>query len=116
VCTVSRSCNPAILQRTGADVSAGVEFAHDTFEDSGAQLRSAQTSEAGSQVGVEAGEGVVAGSGQVGVRAGELVGDGLGEGIPGGLSFLGGLFVADGVAQQLAELIGGRPRVFRTAV
>ena len=36
VCTVSRSCSPAMLQRTGADVGAGVEFAHESFEDSGA--------------------------------------------------------------------------------
>jgi hypothetical protein len=57
-----------MLQRTGADVGAGIEFAHDALEDSGAQLGSAQTSEAGAEGGVQAGEGVVAGGGQVGAR------------------------------------------------
>ena len=60
-------------------------------------------SEAGAEGGVEAGEGVVAGGGQVGVGAGEFVEDGLGEGIPGGQCLVGGLFVADGVAQQLSR-------------
>jgi hypothetical protein len=42
VCTVSRSCSPALLQRTGADVGAGVDLAQDAFEDFGARLGSAQ--------------------------------------------------------------------------
>ena len=41
VCAVRRSRRPTMLQRTGADVGAGVEFAHEAFEDAGAQLWSA---------------------------------------------------------------------------
>ncbi len=49
VCTVS---SPATLQRTGADVGAGVDLTHDALEDAGAQLGSAQAGQAGAQVGV----------------------------------------------------------------
>ncbi len=52
VCTVSRSSSPATLQRTGADVGAGVDLTHDALEDAGAQLGSAQAGQAGAQVGV----------------------------------------------------------------
>lgn len=109
VCTVSRSRSPGMLQRTGSDVGAGVEFVHEVFEHSGAQLGSAQAGKAGPQGGVEAGEGVVAGGGQVGVCAGEFLGDGVGEGVPGGEGLVYGLLLADRFAQQLAELLAGVP-------
>lgn len=53
---------------------------------------------------------MVAGGGEVGVGTGQLLGDGLGEGVPGGQRLLGAVLEADRVAQQLAELGALVPR------
>ena len=94
-----------MLQRTGADVGAGVEFAHQPLEDAGAQVWAAEVGQAATQGRVKAGEGVLSGGGQVTVCAGQLARDGLGEGVEGAQGFVGGLLGADRLAEQLAELV-----------
>lgn len=58
---------------------------------------------------VQAGEGVLAGGVQVAPRAGQGGRDAVGEGVVYGQGLLGALLGADGLAQQLAELVGHLP-------
>ncbi len=105
VCTVSKSRSPGMLQRlppmSVRALSSRMTRSSTPVPSSGPP----RVGEAGTQGRVQAGEGVRPGGVEVGPRAGELAGDGLGEAVPGGQGLLGGLFLADRVAQQLAQLL-----------
>jgi hypothetical protein len=62
-----------------ADVGAGVDLAHEAFQDAGAQFGAAEAGQGRADGGVEAGEGVRAGRCQVGVGGGQLRGRGRGR-------------------------------------
>ena len=96
-----------------ADVGAGVEFAHQSFQNTGGQFGAAEPGQGRAEGGVQAGEGVLAGAVEVGVCAEQDRRDRLGERVPRGQGFGRGVLGADLLAQQLGQFggLGAGPAV-----
>ena len=76
----------------------GCQLTHEPLQNAGAQLGAAEAGRPAAQVGVKAGEGVLAGALEVAPGAGQRGRDAGGEGVEGGQGFDGGLLGADGFA------------------
>jgi len=88
-----------------ADVGAGVDLAHEAFQDAGGQFGAADAGQCLAEGGVQAGERVGSGGVQEGVGGGQGGRDLRGEGVPVGQGLFDGVLGADLFAQQFGELV-----------